>query len=978
VSPSDAARWRRVAEVLDAVLDLPPGDRPASLDAFCAGDKGLRREVESLLAADAVAGTLLDQPAMERAAFLVGPEEPPSSRHRLGPWRLVRLLGEGGMGEVYLAERADGQYEQRAALKVLPQALFAGEARRRFLRERQILARLQHPRIARLLDGGVTDAGTPYFAMELIEGRPITDHCEEGGLGIEERLCLFLQVCDAVEHAHRNLIVHRDLKPSNILVDARGEVKLLDFGIAKLVGGDGADLDPGLTQTVARPMTPDYAAPEQIRGGPITTATDVYALGVLLYRLLTGERPYRLPQNLPGILERAILEQEPTRPSRAIGGAAARRRRIEGDLDRIVLKALQKEPERRYLSVAALAEDVRRHLQGLPVAAHGDSLAYRTGKFLRRHRLGVLAAALVLAVLVAGLASTVWQARRAGEEARRAQAIQDFLASLFQVADPAQARGRDLTAREILARGTHRVDTELAGQPEVQVAMWRVLADLYGRLSEYRQSVRLLRKAISVLALRDDASELEMARLKLRLARALADYGRLDEAKRTLREALSALEEEAGRESREVADALDVLGQIHWGRGNFDASEKAYRRSLAIRRKRFGESSEEYAEAASRLSVTLSERGRFAEAERLARAAGEVRRKRRGLEDPDTLQSLYHLAVAIYNQGRWREAETVLREILRVDERVLGTDHRTTVLARRQFARLLAGFGRYAEARDLVLAALASQRARYGESSPEVGYALVQLALIELWRGDFVAAESYGRQGVSVLDRSASPVDVAFGRSHLGEVLAAQGRNEEAERLLDAAVAVLRQKTGPRDSFLADALDGLGVVKMRRGRPQEARAHHEEALAIHVANGAEESSHAARARWHLATVLPPEQADVSEKLFAQALSDLGRSLPPGHPMTLEAHLAYGAFLTGAKQAARAEPLLAEAVRVRRQQSGPASPGTAEAEARLALCLQALGRPGEARRLLEAAIPTLQRWAARYPDLLRDARVTLHR
>src|SRR5262245_26869895 len=359
--PLDRDQWRRVSEMLDAVLELPPDARESYLEAACRDDDDLRRRVEDLVRAAAAPDTFLDAPAFERAAPLIAEFTAVSGAaaqgHRVGPYRLMRELGSGGMAVVWLGEREDGQFQQQVAIKFVKQGLLGREAQRRFLQERQILARLQHPAIANLLDGGVTADGTPYFVMERVEGLPVTADCREHGLDVEARLCIFLQSCDAVQYAHRNLIVHRDLKPSNILVDADGRVKLLDFGIAKLVGEARGGAD-GAPETIERALTPEYAAPEQLRGEPVSTSTDVYALGVLLYELLAGARPYQSQSGAIGELERAVMEQTPPPPSNRVESTAMKRR-LRGDLDRIVLKAVNKEPERRYASAEAFGADVR-------------------------------------------------------------------------------------------------------------------------------------------------------------------------------------------------------------------------------------------------------------------------------------------------------------------------------------------------------------------------------------------------------------------------------------------------------------------------------------------------------------------------------------------------------------------------------------------------------------------------------------------
>jgi serine/threonine-protein kinase len=833
--------------------------------------------------------------------------------------------------------------------------------RQHFLLERSILARLQHPGIARLLDGGITSEGVPYFALEHIEGRSLMRYCEEESLGTEERIRLLVKVCDAVHYAHRNLVVHRDLKPSNILVLADGEPKLLDFGIAKLLEAQGGDAP------ATRVMTPEYAAPEQVRGEVVTTATDVYALGLLLYELLTGERPFARRASTPATLVRAILEEDPIPPSRV---PTPRSRSLRGDLDAIAMKALRKEPDRRYPSAEALAEDLRRYLGGLPVVARGDARGYRLRKFLRRHLWGVSAAAAVLIVLVGGITATAWQAREARDQARRARAIQSFLVSLFRSSDPAQAKAHNVTAKEILDRGATRVETELKDQPEIQVELWRVLAELYARFSDHGRSAELLRRALALQTARAPNDELEIARLQLQLASTLWDQGKTNESDRLVREALPVLERRLGEKSPEVADALDVVAAVCSARGDGECSERYHRRSLEIRRKLFGEDSLEYATEANNLAVLLLYRGDLAESERLNRVAADVRRRRLGLEDPATLLSLHNLAMLLFQTGRMNEHEQIVREILPVEERVLGPEHDWTRLGRQMLARLHAISGRYAEAKRLVQAAIAAGRTRYGEPSEAVGMALVHLSSVEGWRGDLDAAERVGQSAVAMLDRVGVAAGAAFARSELAETLLERGRFSEAEALLREATRMLRETLGPRGRFLADAVDRLGMVVFRRGRREEARAFHEEALGIHLAT--HNPAGAARARAHLVATLPAG-APQREALLRQAFADLRRTFPIEHPWAMEATLALGAFLTERGRAQEAQPLLAEALLVRRKLYGPRSPRTAEAQLRLALCLRALGRAGEARRLLALAKPVLEAAGAFYEPFLREAK-----
>jgi serine/threonine protein kinase len=496
-------RLREVDRQLSTLLDAATGDREARLARLSAGDPGLAREVGELL-------RLSKQPdsRLGPEGVLAGPlwadlaaRDTASPGERIGAYRVLGELGRGGMATVFLAERADGAFRQQVALKLLRSGAGGEEAVRRFAQERQILATLDHPAIARLLDGGVDGRGRPYLVMEHVEGRPIDRHCEENHLSVDRRLDLFTRVAEAVFYAHRNLVVHRDLKPSNIFVtDAGlegGQVKLLDFGIAKL-------LDPALagpyaaaaTRTVARVMTPEYASPEQVRGEPVTTASDVYQLGLLLFELLTGERACRLKNATFGEAERAICGEPPRRPSSVVAGPLARR--LRGDLDAIVEKALRKEPGLRYPSPGPLIDDLERHRSGRPVRARQGTFGYRARKFVSRHRFGLAAAAL-LALLLAGSAVTATlQARRIAREAATAERVKEILVSLFSSANPSVSRGEALTARELLDHGAARVTTELDGEPAVQAELMTVLGNVYNTRGLYDEAVPLLEESLAL------------------------------------------------------------------------------------------------------------------------------------------------------------------------------------------------------------------------------------------------------------------------------------------------------------------------------------------------------------------------------------------------------------------------------------------------------------------------------------------------
>ena len=485
--PGSSDRWQQVADIFDTAVELSEPDRTRFLDQECGVNRELRIEVESLLASDAQAAQFIEDPllAIPRGLFPDGKTDP--ANQQLGAYRIIREIGRGGLGTVYLAERADKSYRKEVAIKLVRRGLDTDDILERFRHERQILAQLEHPNIARLIDGGTTEDGRPYFVMEYVRGATLTKYCEAQQLGTNERLKIFRKVCQAVSYAHQNLVIHRDLKPSNILVTAEGAPKLLDFGIAKVLTPD----EEAYTQTIPslRVMTPEYASPEQIKGGRINTGSDVYSLGVILYELLTGQKPYRLTSRTPEEISRAITGQEPERPSTAIARHADNQKSLKGDLDNIVLMALRKEPERRYASVEQFSEDIRRHLEGLPVSAHQDSFRYRTTKFVQRNKASVMAAGLLVCAIMAGMATTLWQSHLAQVERKKAEKrfgdVRKLANSyLFDVYPQIENLEGSLKARETILQNALKYLDSLAKEAGGDLELQAELATAYEKVGD--------------------------------------------------------------------------------------------------------------------------------------------------------------------------------------------------------------------------------------------------------------------------------------------------------------------------------------------------------------------------------------------------------------------------------------------------------------------------------------------------------------
>ncbi len=881
-------RWQEIEALFQQAAELTAPQRRPFLDRACNGDDELRRQVESLLAADGAADGFLEQPALEALdAPPTDGAETASAGRSVGPYKLLRQLGEGGMGTVYLAVRADDEYRQEVALKIFAWGRERRDLVRRFRTERQILASLQHPSIASLLDGGTTEDGLPYLVMEQIEGEPIDRYCDRQRLTVGERIELFRTLCAAVQYAHRALVVHRDIKPSNVLVNGDGVPKLLDFGIAKLVDPEGFPETVERTVTGQRLMTPRYASPEQVRGEAVTTASDVYSLGVLLYELFTGTSPYRVGCRRTRVLERAVLGEEPERPSAAVGRAGVEgeaapetrcrargtrperlRRHLAGDLDNIVLKALRKEPERRYGSVEQLAEDLRRYQQGLPVLARRPTFAYRSGKFLQRHRFGALAAAAFVVLGLAFGANLSIERDQARRERDKAQAVATFLEEIFQGSDPGKARGEAVTAREILDRGAERIDRELADQPGVHSALCRSIGNVYHSLGLYEQADSLLRRSLDLrlqihregdhpevveslydlALLRRSQSDLDGAETLLRrvlearrrspdrtgdvLAPVLADLGlvlgmksQYGDAEPLLREALALRRQLYEDRHPEVAESLNDLGRVLRETGELDDAEEIYRQALSIRRQSFGELHPDVVASTTDLAEVLHRKGELDGAETLYRESLDIARRLYGGDHPDVVEVLGNLAVVYGMRGDYETAEPIFREVVEMNRRLLGDRHRRVARSLNNLGRLLREKGDLAAAEEIYGQSLELYRQALGDQHPEVASQVYNLAWVLADRGDPRAAERLFRQALEIHRRKVGEEhhDVGLTLIGLGAARLAGGDPVSAEPLLRRGLDVLR-RTLPEHWQTAVSASHLGACLTALRRFDEAEA----------------------------------------------------------------------------------------------------------------------------------------------------------
>ena len=834
----DPERARRLERLYHSALEREERERAAFLKDACGADDGLRRELESLLVHDRDAGTFIEAPAIAVAARLMAEERDSSSQasgaaaSRVGElepgqilaqrFQIVRKLGEGGMGQVWLAEQLS-PVRRQVALKLIKAGMYDAAVVQRFESERQSLAIMDHPAIAKVFEAGATEYGQPYFVMEYVDGLPITDYCDQKKLTIKQRLGLFIQACEGVQHAHQKAIIHRDLKPANILVmevDGKPVPRIIDFGLAKAVTPrlEGESLFTHVGSLVG---TPAYMSPEQADPNvqDIDTRTDVYSLGVVLYVLLAGSQPFdpKLWKNRP--LEevlRTLREKEPVRPSAKVssdadGSAASATARgverdqlvslLRGDLDWITMKAVEKDRSRRYGTPLELAADLHRYLNHEPVAARPASVAYRMQKYVRRHRLGVAAAAtLVLLLAGFGILQTVELRRitrerdRANQERDRATRITDFMTNMFKVSDPSEARGNTVTAREILDKASNDTGTLLATDPQVQAQMMAVMARTYHNLGLFARAYDLAKRAFD-------------ARLSL-----------------------------LGPDDPRTLESMTQLGWTLDRAGRFDEAEKLERQALADERRVLGEEDPLTIETTDHLAVILEDEGHNDEAEKLARQAIEQGNRKLGPENAQTLLAMNHLGRALWFQARYAEAEQEYRQLLDLDRRVLGPDHPQTLSAMNSLAVSYMAEHRNAEAEEMYREVLAVQQRVLGPEHQATALTLANLGVLLDNEGRVAEAEKVDREAVRVRTHALGPEhpETIDSEQNLAEVFVKEGHFQEAEKMQRATLAIQARVVGTEHPDFLRAQSNLAGILIFEGRYAEAEEMARKTLAVQV------------------------------------------------------------------------------------------------------------------------------------------------
>ncbi len=831
----DSDQWQKIGIIFEEALKLSEPGRTEFLLNACGNDYKLLAEVRSLIEADTNIPSVLKGKASD--AIHIQPRKNYEGTI-IGSYKIINQIAEGGMGAVFLAERADGQFEQKVALKLIKPGMNSGEIIKRFQIERQILARLQHPNIARLLDGGLTEENLPYFTMEYVEGDNIDVYCDKNNLSVNERLKLFAEVCNAIKYAHQNLVIHRDLKPSNIIIKKDGTVKLLDFGIAKVFTEDKSTEQSALTRTGLYVMTPEYASPEQIKGEAITTSTDIYSLGLILYQLITGEKAYEIKTQSPLELEKIICFTEPAKPSSAVRSLLVKDKikaekishahkinldklvkTLSGDLDNICLMALRKEPERRYSSAVQFQQDIENYLEGRPISARQNTIYYRTNKFIIRHKIAVVSAFSIL--LIAATLTTFYfiqlkkERDKAQNEAQKAEEVSKFLTNIFKLSDPYQARGETITARELLDKGAEKINQELSDQPDIKATMLSLIGNVYSNLGLFDKSEILLKEALEIRK-RFNSNSMEEAKSLRNLGELYTYKGEYSKADSLLNQALNIYKINSAKEDNNYAWILGDLAWVYKSRGSYSKSELYYKKSIEMLKKNNEKDNEDFLTMMNNFALELHEEGKYDEAEKMFKETLQLQKKIYGDKPhPEISTTTYNLAELLRDRGKYDEAEKMFKTSLAMDTKLSGPENPDVAYSLQGLASVYKIKGNFDEAQKLFVRVLNMRKKFLGNNHPDVAYAISNLGLLYYAEQKYDSAKKYYEKALILHTKLNGPnhPSVAICLNKLGFINYKKGNYVKAESQIRHSMQIEEKSIGQKNLTYASDLLILSFIK---------------------------------------------------------------------------------------------------------------------------------------------------------------------
>jgi len=969
-------RWNEIQKIFEIVIHKESQEREILLKNLCQDDYELFEEVSSLLEADEDSKSILEGAAIDAVYtnFFDDVADKFSFKGKqVGQYRLLERIASGGMGAVYLAERIDGQFEHKVAVKLIKPGMDSEQIIKRFQNERQILANLDHPNIARLLDGGLMEGNLPYFTMEYVEGEPIDIYCNNNNLSIKKRLQLFQTVCAAVQYAHRNLVIHRDLKPSNILVTKDGTVKLLDFGIAKVFGEDEQIPQmTALTQPGLKIMTPEYASPEQVLNKLITTSSDVYSLGIILYQLLVKIHPFELKDKSATEVENIICTQIPDKPSTAIRKYSTSekseyngeykqnytksKKELRGDLDTISLMTLRKEPERRYGSPEQLSDDISLYLSGRPILAMRDSVVYRSRKFIKRHKASLVAAFIsfiIINFLVVYYTLQLASERdRAKVEAEKASQVSDFLSKLFEVSDPSQSKGETITARELLDSGTERIESELAGQPAVQAEMYQVVGKVYMSLGLYPKAENILNKALLLNKNVYGEIHQDVAKSLNLLGSLYFSMGEYENTIDYFDEALSILYQLPKEYEAQIASTIFNQASIMHELGKYEIADSLYRGSIILRQKLHGEKSVEVAESKNGLAKLFNDIGDYENSEILYNEALSIKREKLGNLHPSVTQTINDLAFLYQVTGKWNKSESLLRKALELDIKMLGEEHPNISTNWYSLGTLLHNTGKYDEAEMLLRKALDADKKHFGFKHPYIALDQNNLAGVLGAKGNDIEAESLYRSALKIQENvlGIEHPEVATTTSNLALLLLRKGEVDSAEILIKRALGLRKKLLGEEHAHVSISMNHLGNVYMKKGEYEKAGPLYLQGLEMRERLMGDE---------HPKLIIPIlsvanfriaiGDSVEAEELFRKALEISEKSFPPGHPTKAITMFELGEFLNDKNQFSEAMEILKKAKQIRNEVFDSNHKSIAKVNMELGRSLTGLGKYSQAEK-----------------------------